>query len=681
MRTRKYHRMLMFSRFSPVPRCAKAVAALSAFLFGAGNAVALGLGDLVVHSRLGEALRAEIRLIEQPGADHLGETCFHLGAATGNESLPVLSQGRLRLEQSGGRNRLIISSLQTINEPALLVHVHVGCGAELVRSYTLFTDPGEPDAGRGPAKTPGDPLPFGSSGTPEDAAYPMVWDVVDGESAQSITKALFPRQPRAQRRFLNALRDANPQVDFGEKGEQPLASGVPLVIPDTRRAPLERKTADATTNPQPSAQLKKPDRMHESVKISTDGRMSDRLMISGDAAMAIEVGGLGDTSDLDLRLSSDLSIQLSDKVSENARAMLRVEYRLLNALVFQAEKQLELAEQLRNLEARFEEMRAINDGAAKMANGEPPAEKTSADAMPVKKSIVPVKHPVPEATEWWWPMLLLFVLAGALAGWLVRRQRMRKVADESPTDSSDSVSGEFAATRMRIASEVPTQLDPWDAAEAEAGAAAKSPTFQPDILLDASRPLPFRDDEKARTVPPALAIEVNHVEAADDSLTVLELAEIMVSFGRIKGAAQALSEYLDGNSDGSLLPWLKLLEIYRANDMQAEFAACSTRLRTYFNVAPANWEEAAEQLGEKIEPLSENDLSIEDVLRKLRTVGAFPHVRETIAKTWDTSEGVAYLKRLLRDTRDGQRSGFPLSMAREILFLLDLLETRLRGKG
>ena len=48
-------------------------------------------------------------------------------------------------------------------------------------------------------------------------------------------------------------------------------------------------------------------------------------------------------------------------------------------------------------------------------------------------------------------------------------------------------------------------------------------------------------------------------------------------------------------------------------------------------------------------------------------------------KTWDTSEGVAYMKHLLRDTRNGQRTGFPLSIARELLFLLDLQETRLRN--
>ena len=57
-----------------------------------------------------------------------------------------------------------------------------------------------------------------------------------------------------------------------------------------------------------------------------------------------------------------------------------------------------------------------------------------------------------------------------------------------------------------------------------------------------------------------------------------------------------------------------------------------------------------------------------------------PHVMEAIQRSWNSEEGVAYLEHLLRDTRDGTRSGFPLAIAREILFLVDLLTTRLQKK-
>lgn len=679
----------MFLRTPNALRCSVTAVVLSAFLFASGNAAALGLGDLVVRSRLGQTLRAEIRLLEAPGQGNLGETCFRLGEAADGENLPVLTQGRLRLEQGGGHNRLVITSLQTINEPALQINVRVGCGAELVRSYTLLIDPSEPgrdmpadvDDGRGRAEDrdhaprPGPPV------TPAGDSYPAAWESVEGESAMSITQALFPRQPRAQRRFLNALREANPQVDFGEKGEQPLEAGVSLVIPDTRRAPVVRKTTKPKDRPS-SPPAQKP---AELASVSATGQMSDRLTISADAVTANEAGSIGDAFDPALRYSSDLSIGFSDKVSENTRAMLRVEYRLLNALVFQAEKQLELAEQLRNLEARFEEMRATNESVANpaVAQAQPPLAAKAPDgevladaAQPKEKAKPATAAPLTEALAWWPPVLLLLALSGLLAWWLARRSRAGKAAvvaaDLSEADLR-ATSGAFAVR------DTLTRTDPLDTVDSKV--AAKVLAFQPDIPLDVSKPLPFHDDHEARTAPPASAIEVSHVEEADDSGTVLELAEIMVSFGRVKGACQALAEYLENNPDASLLPWLKLLEIHRMNDMRDEFVDCSTRLRSHFNVAPASWDEAGACLGEKIERLDESELSIDDILQKLPTVGTFPHIREGIAKTWGTTEGLAYLKHLLRDTRNGQRTGFPLSIAREILFLLDLLETRLHTKA
>ena len=677
----------MFYRTSLSARTIKLTSLLSALLFASGNAVALGLGNLVVHSRLGQALRAEVRLIETPGTSHPGETCFRLGAADGNEDLPVLTHARLRLEQSGGQSHLLITSLQTINEPVLRVNVHVGCGAELVRSYTLLIDPevaGSRDsmAERGAGGVRADSREKArsamraqrpaASGTTASDAYPTTWDIVSGESAQSITRALFPRQPRAQRRFLNALREANPQIDFGVSGDVPLASGVSLTIPDTRRAAVVKKAPDRATEAPPRAP-KKPAAVE---KPALEGTLSDRLMISGDAAVPTDAGDDGNASDPGLRLSSDLSIRMSDTVSENARAMLRVEYKLLNALVFQAEKQLELAEQIRNLEVRFEEMRAANAGAMKTADEVLAIPETTpvVDREPPKAMVAPAEVAATDGLGWWRPILLMLILAGVLAGWLTRRHRAGKAADAVQESLPETEVKPLPVASPSAPRANPSPIDPWEAAAAEAPLASRL-----DVPLEVSRPLPFRDDDGAKTVPPALAIEVSHVEEADDSSTVLELAEIMISFGRIKGAAQALAEYLENNPDTSLFPWLKLLEIYRTNDMQDEFVACAARLRSHFNVAPASWDEARGCLGDRIEPLNENDLSIEDLLRKLPTVGTFPHIQEGIVKTWNTSEGVAYLKHLLRDTRNGQRTGFPLSIARELLFLLDLQETRLRN--
>jgi hypothetical protein len=44
---------------------------------------------------------------------------------------------------------------------------------------------------------------------------------------------------------------------------------------------------------------------------------------------------------------------------------------------------------------------------------------------------------------------------------------------------------------------------------------------------------------------------------------VVELAEIMLSFGRTKGAQRALEEFIAQQPTAAVTPWLKLLEVHR----------------------------------------------------------------------------------------------------------------------
>ena len=86
----------MFSLTPNALRSSVTAAVLSAFLFTSGNAAALGLGDLVVRSRLGQTLRAEIGLLEAPGQGNLGETCFRLGEAAGGDAPLARARSVLR---------------------------------------------------------------------------------------------------------------------------------------------------------------------------------------------------------------------------------------------------------------------------------------------------------------------------------------------------------------------------------------------------------------------------------------------------------------------------------------------------------------------------------------------------------------------------------------------------------
>lgn len=664
-------------------------ALLSMLLACAGEAQALGLGELKVHSRLGAFFQAEVQLIESPSDTRLASECFRLSnSGESDPGIPLLIRARISLERQNGQARLLITSDQTVNEPVLQVNLRASCGSEVVRSYTLLIDPASapqlakqtgislPQTGKLPIAE----QPVASA--PSEKTYPNVWQAAQGESAQSISKSLFPRQPSAQRRFLIALRAENPQLDLGVNGETPLEPGTPLIIPDTRRRasapPATGADETATARESAPSAPKSPIRREKSATLKPTGRMADRLVISGDA------DDTASGSELPLRLSTELSTRFSSRVSENSRTLLRLEYKLLSALYVQAEQQLAMAEQVRNLEATFEEMRVATETAAATATPATPAGAAAALARGATPQTQPVAAntsgvtPAPgvervrvepdEGFSWWPEILIVLGLIGTLS-WVFAR-RSRKSVPESAAGVADSplyIPPPVASAEVH---------DPWAAELShEAPPPAKETGIIPDIVLD--------DTPPPAPAPASGTINfekqdhpVRHLEIDEtgDYRTVIELADIMVCFGRIKGATQALEEFLAREPNAALVPWMKLLEIYRTNDMREEFEAYALKLRGHFNVAPASWELAGECLREPIPPVDESNIAIEDLLQRLPTIGTLPHIKENILKTWNSADGLAYLTHLLRDTRDGKRSGFPLAIARELQFLLELLE-------
>ena len=661
----------------------------------AGTAQALGLGELKVHSRLGAFFQAEVKLIESSSDTRLTGDCFHLSnAGEPDAGIPLLTRGRISLERQNGQSRLLITSDQTVNEPVLQVNLRASCGSEVVRSYTVLIDPASlpqlatqtgislPQANKLPApETPAQPVVL-------EKDYPNTWQAAQGESAKSISRSLFPRQPSAQRRFLAALKADNPQLDLGVDGETPLDSGTALNIPDTRRRALLSASAGidekSAVKESPAKALPNPVRREKSAVLKPAGRMADRLVISGDADEA------SSESEAPLRLSTELSTRFSGKVSENSRTLLRLEYKLLSALYVQAEQQLAMAEQVRNLEASFEEMRLATEStahqtkAAVAANAKPIslAETPALGALPQTPPVTASSpNQAPTATveqakakpedsfSWWLEILIVLGLIGALSWAFARRSRKNLPEPAVAADEDLCIPPPAASAESH---------DPWAAeAEHEAPQPAKTSGIMPDIILDDAPPPPPGTIDFEKQDRPVKHLEVDET---GNYRTVIELADIMVCFGRIKGATQALEEFLARDPGAALLPWMKLLEIFRVNDMREEFETYALKLRGHFNVAPASWELAGECLREPISPVDESNISIEDLLQKLPTIGTLPHIKENILKSWDSSEGLAYLTHLLRDTRDGKRSGFPLAIARELQFLLELLENRYQNK-
>ena len=135
----------------------------------------------------------------------------------------------------------------------------------------------------------------------------------------------------------------------------------------------------------------------------------------------------------------------------------------------------------------------------------------------------------------------------------------------------------------------------------------------------------------------------------------LQLAEIMLSMGMTQGAAQTLIEYTEANPRQAVYHWLKLLAIYRDTGQRKDFEETAEKLRKFFNIQAAGT--TGGDPGEA------------------PTLEGFPRVAEQIVQLWSQPEECqAYLRQLLEDNRNGSRIGFPQSVAEEFLLLGEILK-------
>lgn len=135
----------------------------------------------------------------------------------------------------------------------------------------------------------------------------------------------------------------------------------------------------------------------------------------------------------------------------------------------------------------------------------------------------------------------------------------------------------------------------------------------------------------------------------------LQLAEIMLSMGLEQGAAQTLVEYTEANPKHAIHHMLKLLGIYRKRGLHQEFQETAEKLRKNFNIQAEEW--------------SEGDRGNAPSLER------FSRVSQHVQSIWgQPEECITYLRHLIEDNRDGARAGFPQSVAEEILMLVEVLK-------
>ncbi len=576
-----------------------------------GGASAVGFGDIVLLSRIGEPLRAEVPILAGAG-EAIEAACFSL-ASIRNSDLPVISSARFRLHRSGATAKLTITGIQPIAEPIFVIGLRANCGVDLQRDYVLMPSP---------------PLMLAesaASAAPDVALAPAPvkktrnfreWTARPGDTLESIAEAQSGGNLAEQQRLLAALKRANPDIVEYEV----LAEGRTVRIPNLVRRPAERPVSSPTPiasqrssdePPAPPRPRKPRPAAPSPVAASTGG--ADRIVLGAapedirPEPKAVSPRSASDVEERMLKLETTLS-SLNQEVDKLNTAL------ALATEALAVQQKLMTAQSLQN----------------------PPTAATAVQAaVPTSPAAAPTSR------NNWLELLLSALVGGGIAAGMAHlfsRRPARSEADELPRAT-------FATPRQ-----APPRAGTINTVQAAAAALASAPAAAPpapptsvDIPLDLA-PAGLKPDQ------PAVDVSFN------DGNSALELAEIMLSFGRIRGAAETLAMHIEENAPDNIQPWTMLLDLYRRADMRSEFEALATQMRTRFNVRIPTWDDSTT-------PVS-----------GLKSLEDYAHIVWRITNCWGEQECMDYLYELVHDNRAGNRSGFPLEVIEEIALLMRTLE-------
>lgn len=622
------------------------------------TASAVGLGQANTASRIGGPLRVEIQMLADD-AERIELSCIRLaGAPPGyNDDVPWLNNGSLSFE-SGPRGRILIIKARPSSHPAIMLGLRIECGAGLRRDYTLLLNP--PDTEE--VSLPSMPASVSTVAAGEPVRAPVAtaersWRVQSGDSARSIAESLIPDDANAQRRFARAILNRNAaRLGSGMTSRSPLPAGVELALPPLPAPHLATLPERAPQDTAPSTRASNISPAPRSSRASGPGTNRDRLFVTG---------GTEDS----LRMAT--SIGPRKELNEEQRSRLRTEMQLIATLDEKIATQIELSERLRQLEVMQERLKqdaARLEGELQTARALQSMPPDAADAAMTIRATPPLTSTAPQASSSGsaeapghkapapWYASGTFIAAGllTLASGIATALWFRRGRSSSPLEG-DTISA-------------PRQADV--AGDMDVAEHLIAPLSEADIWPDEEGHAPKVSARTASAMEGALGQftasglgPVSLLQIIDDDVeehdSAIELAEIMMSFGRVHGAAQTLADFIRSNPKQAVKPWLKLLEVYRAANMRTEFDALTVQLNKTFNVRTVEWDafELARQTPESLESM--------------------PHILARLNEVWGKRECQAYLHGLLRDNRQGTRQGFPLAIVDEILTLLGVLESQI----
>ncbi|MCZ4306434.1 hypothetical protein O4G98_16985 [Zoogloeaceae bacterium G21618-S1] len=615
------------------------------------TAQAIGFGEILSQSAIGEPFRTEIRLHGVGSKD--GSDCLRVVPGKDlADGIPSVRNALVSLQIRAGTPIAVITRAQAVLDPIVRLTLEETCQARLTRTYTLLLPSPARSIATPQAATPAFRPAIPATGSPALAALSTgelggAWTLPDDASINQLARQLYPSNRDDRIGFIRATRKLNRGDRSIRSSRQTLGAGTTLLLPG-REAIIAARPAPAAPKPvarAPQPAPAKPPAPEPAAATTPPAELVTEAAVAPTEPSPADNGDrltlTGDAPDFDgFKLSRQLGDPgLIDRTSESDRDLLRREQQLIMLLDEQITARLELTDRIERIEAL---QKALADEVAKkdISQANTPANETRS-AAPTIEAAAPAPAPAapPDwltTAEHWFPAGLAALLASLMTVWLLRRRRTGNEGDEPLYENE--------ATQTAPKADKPSIATP------QANPGAESFDFSP-IDWDGSAPA-----ELQHSVAP---ITIEEADLSEEHESAVELADIMMSFGRIQGAAATLAEFIRNNPKQAVAPWLKLLEVYRTADMREDFEIITRQLNQTFNVKVVEWDDfdLARQTSESVEQMA--------------------HIVKALTSTWMTVDCQAYIQRLLRDNRDGARQGFPIAVIDDLLMLMAVLEDQL----
>lgn len=615
---------------------------------------ALGLGDLQVHSALGEPLDATIGLEVDRDAKP-SPKCFSQTRVPG-AGAPVLPRAAFTVESDAGAWRLRVRTRAAVREPASRLRIEVSCDGsrQAPRDYDVLLDP-----------------------RPAEAPSPALRSL-PGDTVASIALAIYPKRHAVREAYIRALQAGNPAL-AALSPDAPIPPGTEIALPDLRRFslslamapgaahPAAPAAAERAAAPPPAARLDAPPKhaarpappprpapaipakQAPPVRVAKPAAApAPAKREAAEPAPAEAAAPAPKPGAFRLRLSSpEIDLSRSRGIDERTRAQLREHLLVLDA-DDQVAALLSMRHSLKQLEGRVAELqlklstlpaaRAAPAPATQASTPPPPelappqpempkpeAPKPAASEIP-KPAATAASKPVPPQQDalrdksglpaWLWAALALAVAGAAALAWrlLLRRRHPAAVPAPEP-EPAHSTDLDEAEAMMRPG-------------EREAAAGHR-------VVASSDAQLSTSVGGTDATALRRRYIEERFPEIASGTIepgepdSVVKAARLFYEDGAIARAVELLQFAIE-EDPAALKPWLALFEIFRLEGLTGEFAELAGRFQQHHG-NDEYWRKV-QFIGREIDP--QNPLYREAAFNSLETIG-YPAAKAAPAVAFD----------------------------------------------